>query len=109
VFVLRRRLTLRALTLERALSFQALLDGKVFTAQDALAEAMNLSKGQVSKMVKAAGLLRLGSIGGLFADTSTVPVEQAYKLAALMDRIGAKEVILQAAKNLGRDGQSRAP
>jgi len=93
--------------MERALSFQALIDGKVFAAQDALAEAMNLSKGQVSKMLKAAGLLRQGTIGGLFTDMSTVPVEQAYKLAALMDRTGAKEVILQAAKNLGRDGQSR--
>ena len=91
----------------RAPSFQALLDGKVFTAQDALAEAMNLSKGQVSKMLKAAALLRQGSIGALFADTSTVPVEQAYKLATLMERPGAKDVILQAAKNLGRDGQGR--
>jgi ParB/RepB/Spo0J family partition protein len=94
--------------MERALSFQALIESKVFQAQDALAEAMNLSKGQVSKMLKAAGLLRQGTIGGLFTDTSTVPVEQAYKLAALMDRTGAKEIILQAAKNLGRDGQGRA-
>jgi ParB/RepB/Spo0J family partition protein len=93
--------------MERALSFQALIDGKVFTAQDALAAAMNLSKGQVSKMLKAAALLRQGSIGALFADTSTVPVEQAYKLATLMERPGAKDVILQAAKNLGRDGQGR--
>jgi ParB family chromosome partitioning protein len=93
--------------MERALSFQALLDGKVFSAQDALAAAMNLSKGQVSKMLKAAALLRQGSIGTLFADTSAVPVEQAYKLATLMERSGAKEVILQAAKNLGREGQGR--
>jgi ParB family chromosome partitioning protein len=93
--------------MERALSFQALIDGKVFTAQDALAAAMNMSKGQVSKMLKAAGLLRQGTIGALFADPSTVPVEQAYKLAALMDRTGAKEIILQYAKNLGREGQGR--
>ena len=93
--------------MERALSFQALIDGKVFNAQDALAAAMNLSKGQVSKMLKAAALLRQGSIGTLFADTSAVPVEQAYKLATLIERPGAKEVILQAAKNLGRDGQGR--
>jgi len=93
--------------MERALSFQALLDGKVFSAQDALAAAMNLSKGQVSKMLKAAALLRQGSIRTLFADTSAVPVEQAYKLATLMERSGAKEVILQAAKNLGREGQGR--
>jgi ParB family chromosome partitioning protein len=95
--------------MERALSFQALIDGKVFSAQDALADAMGLSKGQVSKMLKAAGLLRQTSIGGLFSDKSVVPVEQAYKLAALFERPGAKEVILQAAKNLARDGQGRAP
>jgi ParB family chromosome partitioning protein len=95
--------------MERALSFQALIDGKVFTAQDALAEAMGLSKGQVSKMLKAAGLLRQAAIGGLFADKSLVPVEQAYKLASLLERPGAKEVILQAAKNLAREGQGRTP
>jgi ParB family chromosome partitioning protein len=95
--------------MERALSFQALIDGKVFSAQEALAEAMSLSKGQVSKMLKAAALLRQGMIGGLFQDKSSVPVEQAYKLASLMERPGAKEVILQAAKNLARDEQGRAP
>jgi len=31
-----------------------------------------------------------------------MPVEQAYKLATLMDRPGAKDVVLQAAKNLAR-------
>jgi len=94
--------------MERALSFQALIDGKVFTAQDALADAMSLSKAHLSKMLKAAGLLRQANIGALFSDTSTVPIEQAYKLAALMERTGAKEVILQAARNLARDGQGRA-
>jgi len=95
--------------MERALSFQTLIDGKVFATQEVLAEAMNLSKGQVSKMLKAAGLLRQGTIGSLFADRSAIPVEQAYKLAALFDRPGAKEVILQAAKNLGREDEGRGP
>ena len=91
------------------MSFQTLIDGKVFTTQELLAEAMGMSKGQVSKMLKAAGLLRQGSIGGLFTDKSAIPVEQAYKLATLFERPGAKEVILQAAKNLGREGEGRAP
>jgi ParB family chromosome partitioning protein len=95
--------------MERALSFQTLLDGKVFATQETLAEAMNLSKGQVSKLLKAANLLRQGSIGSLFADRSAVPVDQAYKLATLFDRPGAKEVILQAAKNLSREGEGRSP
>ena len=38
----------------------------------------------------------------MFRDRSLVPVEQAYKLASLMDRPGARDVVLQAAKNLGR-------
>jgi ParB family transcriptional regulator, chromosome partitioning protein len=95
--------------MERALSFQALLDSKVFATQEGLGEAMNLSKGQISKLLKAAGLLRQGPIGGLFADRSAVPVDLAYKLATLFDRPGAKEVILQAAKNLSRETAGRAP
>jgi ParB family transcriptional regulator, chromosome partitioning protein len=95
--------------MERALSFHDLIEGQVFTTQDRLAEAMNLSKGQISKMLKAAALLGQSTIGSLFADKSVVPLDQTYKLAALFDRPGAKEVILQAAKNLGREGEGRAP
>jgi hypothetical protein len=36
-----------------------------------------------------------------------VPIEQAYKLATLLERPHAKEVVLQAAKNLGREGEGR--
>ena len=92
--------------MERALSFQAQLDGKVFATQDGLAEAMGLSKGQVAKMVKAAALLRQGAIGALFPDKSAVPVEQTYKLAALFERPGAKEVILKAAQNLAQKARA---
>jgi ParB family chromosome partitioning protein len=95
--------------MERALSFQALLEGKVFATQESLGDAMNLSKGQISKMLKAAALLRVGSIGNLFADKSAIPVDQAYKLATLLDRTGAKEIILQSAKNLGKEEEARAP
>ena len=49
-------------------------------------------------------------MAGLFADKSAVPIEQAYKVATLLERPGAKEVILQAAKNLAREGEGkRAP
>ena len=93
--------------MERALSFQTQIEAKVFATQDALSEAIGLSKGQVAKMLKAAQLMRQGSIGGLFADKSAVPILQAYNLATLLERPGAKEVILQAAKNLGREGEGR--
>jgi ParB family chromosome partitioning protein len=86
--------------MERALSFHSQIEAKIFPTQEALAEAIGLSKGQVAKMIKAAALLRLSSIGALFADKSAVPVDQTYKLAALMERSGAKEVVLKAAQNL---------
>jgi ParB family chromosome partitioning protein len=93
--------------MERALSFQIQIEAKIFPTQEALSEAMNLSKPQVSKMLKAAQLMRQGSIAALFPDKSAVPIEQAYKLATLLERPGAKEVILQSAKNLARDVAER--
>ena len=95
--------------MERALSFQMQIEAKVFATQEALAEAIGLSKGQVAKMLKAAGVLKHATLAGLFADKSAIPVIQAYNLAMLLERPGAKEVILQAAKNLARDGEGRAP
>jgi ParB family transcriptional regulator, chromosome partitioning protein len=93
--------------MERALSFQAQLEGGVFATQEALGEAMGLSKGQVSKLLKAASLMRHGPIASLFADKSEVPVIPAYTLATLLDRPQAKEVVLQAAKNLSKEGQGK--
>jgi ParB family chromosome partitioning protein len=91
--------------MERALSFQTQIEAKLFPTQEALGEAMGLSKPHVSKMLKAALLMRQGTIGALFNDKSAVPIEQAYKLSTLLERPGAKEIILQSAKNLGRDSE----
>ncbi|MGH8257065.1 MAG: ParB/RepB/Spo0J family partition protein, partial [Steroidobacteraceae bacterium] len=85
--------------MERALSFQAQLEAKLFATQEALSDAIGLSKQQVAKLVKAAGLMRHTTIAQLFPDKSAVPVDAAYKLASLWERPGAKEVILKAAKN----------
>jgi hypothetical protein len=60
-------------------------------------------------MIKAAGLLKHPAIAALFPDRSVVPVEQAYKLAALMERPGAKEVVLKAAQTLGQKGAAKRP
>jgi len=96
--------------IERALSFQTQIEAKILATQEALSEAMGLSPGQVTKMVKAATLVKQGAIGALFVDKSAVPIEQAYKLATLLERSGAKEVILQTEKNLPRDTEGkRAP
>jgi ParB/RepB/Spo0J family partition protein len=86
--------------MERALSFQSQLEARIFPTQEALADAIGLTKGQVSKLVKAASLMRHATLTQLFADKSAVPVDAAYKLATLWERPGAKEVILKAAQNL---------
>ena len=95
--------------MERAISFQVQAEAKVFATQEAMAEALGVSKGQVAKMIKAAGLLKVPAIGALFPDRSVVPVEQAYKVAALMERPGAKEVVLKAAQNLAARGGAKRP
>jgi ParB family chromosome partitioning protein len=95
--------------MERAISFHVQAEAKVFTTQEAMAEALGVSKGQVAKMIKAAGLLKVPAIGALFSDRSIVPVEQAYKVAALMERPGAKEVVLKAAQNLVARGGAKRP
>ena len=95
--------------MERAVSFHSQMEAKLFATQDALADAVGLSKAQIAKMLKAAQLLRHTTIGPLFPDPSEVPVEQAYKLTTLLERPGAKEVILQAAQNLARKKEAPRP
>ncbi len=96
--------------MERAMSFFTQIEDKLFASQDALSDAMGLSKGQVAKMLKAARLMHHSVIGQLFSDKSAVPVDPAYKVATLLDRPAAKEVIVQAAQNLARKGEgARSP
>jgi ParB/RepB/Spo0J family partition protein len=92
--------------MERALSFHQQLEARIFASQDAMAEAFGLSKAQVSKLLKAAQLLKQATIGQLFADKSEVPVEAAYQLSVLMERPGAKDVVLKSAQNLLAKGES---
>ena len=92
--------------MERALSFQQQLEAKIFASQDAMAEAFGVSKGQVTKLLKAAQLIKHPTIAQLFADKSAVPVEAAYQLSVLMERSGAKDVVLKAAQNLLAKGES---
>lgn len=95
--------------MERAVSFHTQMEARLFPTQDALADAIGLSKGQVAKLLKAAQLMRHPTIGPLFPDKSTVPIEQAYKVATLLDRPGAKEVIVQAAQNLRKGEGNKSP
>lgn len=95
--------------MERALSFQQQLDAKIFTTQDAMAEAFALSKGQVAKLLKAAQLLKVAAVAQLFEDKSAIPVEAAYQLVVMMERPGAKDVIVKAALNWQARGEGARP
>jgi len=96
--------------MERALSFQQQLEAKIFATQEAMAEAFGLGSPQVTKMLKAAQLFKHAPIAQLFADRSAVPVAPAYELIALMERPGAKDVVLKAAQNLSARGEgARTP
>ena len=95
--------------MERALSFQQQLDAKIFSTQDAMAEAFGVSKGQVAKLLKAAQLLKVSAVAQLFPDKSAVPVEAAYGLAVMMERPGAKDVVVKAAQNWAARGEGGRP
>ena len=96
--------------MERALSFQQQLEAKIFATQDAMAEAFGLSSPQVTKLLKAAQLFKHAAIAQLLADRSAVPVAPAYELMSLMERPGAKDVVLKAAQNLAARGEgARTP
>jgi ParB family chromosome partitioning protein len=96
--------------MERALSFQQQLEAKIFSTQDAMAEAFGLGSPQVAKLLKAAQLFRHAPIAQLFPDRSVVPVAPAYELVTLMERPGAKDVVLKAAQNWAARGEgARTP
>jgi ParB family transcriptional regulator, chromosome partitioning protein len=96
--------------MERALSFQQQLEAKIFSTQESMAEAFGLGSPQITKLLKAAQLFRHTPIAQLFADRSAVPVTPAYELVTLMERPGAKEIVLKAAQNLLARGEgARTP
>jgi ParB family transcriptional regulator, chromosome partitioning protein len=95
--------------MERARSFQGHLEAGLFASQDQLATAMRLSKGQVAKMLSAASLLRIPQLAALFPDISAVPVAPAYQLAMVLEKPGAKEVVLARASQMGRKGEGGSP
>jgi ParB/RepB/Spo0J family partition protein len=93
--------------MERALSFQQQLDAKIFSTQEAMAEAFGLGAPQVAKLLKAAQVFKHSSLANLLPDKRAVPVAAAYELMTLMERPGAKDVILRAAQNLMSRGEGQ--
>jgi len=96
--------------MERALSFQQQLEAKIFSTQESMAEAFGLGSPQVTKLLKAAQLFKHAPLVQLFPERSAVPVAPAYELVTLMERPGAKDIVLKAAQNLSARGEgARTP
>jgi ParB family chromosome partitioning protein len=95
--------------MERALSFAQQMEAKIFASQEAMAEAFGLGGPQVTKLLKAAQLFKHSPIAQLFPDRSAVPVGPAYELVTLMERTGAKEIVLKAAQNWSTRGEGARP
>jgi len=86
--------------MERAISFTRQLREKLFRTQEELAQALQVAKGTVTKMVKAAELLDVEPIARLFKDPTTIPINGAYKVAVLLSSEPQRTAVLKAAHGL---------
>ena len=76
--------------MERALSFQSQIEARIFPTQEALADAIGLTKGQVTKMLKAASLMRHATLTQLFLDKSAVPVDAGLQTGHAVGATGSQ-------------------
>ena len=88
--------------MERALSFAQQLEAGVFGSQEALATAVGLGAPTIAKMLKATQVFRHGAIQAVLVDRAATPIAPAYELATVMEKPGARDVVLQAAQNLAK-------
>ena len=88
--------------MERALSFARQLEEGLFSSQEDLANAVGLGAPQVAKMLKATQVFRHGAIQAVLVDKAAVPVASAYELVTVMEKPGAKDVVIQAAQNAAK-------
>lgn len=69
---------------ERAFSFTQQMKSGMFKNQTEMAEAMGLTQGTISKMIKAGGILEYDWIKPLFQNKLDIPVKYAYLLTVLL-------------------------
>jgi ParB family chromosome partitioning protein len=71
---------------ERACSFSQQMKSGMFKNQTEMAEAMNLSQGTISKMIKAAEIFEHKWIESLFHNKLDIPIKHAYSLSILLKK-----------------------
>lgn len=71
---------------ERACSFSQQMKSGMFKNQTEMAEAMGLSQGTISKMIKAAEIFEHEWIKSLFHNKLDIPIKHAYSLSILLKK-----------------------
>ena len=71
---------------ERAFSFAQQMNSGVFKNQTEMADAMGVSQGTISKMIKAAEIFEHDWIRGLFHNKLDISVKHAYMLSVLLKK-----------------------
>jgi len=82
---------------ERACSFSQQMKSGMFKNQTEMAEAMSLSQGTISKMIKAAEIFEHKWIETLFHNKLDIPIKHAYSLSILLKKNEAYECIKKEA------------
>lgn len=85
---------------ERAFSFAEQMKSGLFKNQTELADAVGLTQGTISKMIKAANIFEYEWIRQLFPNKLEIPVKPAYIISKLLRKPKILEVIKKEALNI---------
>lgn len=83
---------------ERAYSFAQQLKSKIFKNQSEMAEALGLSQGNISKMVKASEIFDYSWLQVLFKNKLDIPIKYAYILSTYLKKTELLDAIINEAK-----------
>lgn len=88
---------------ERAYSFALQMKSGLFKNQTELADAMGLTQGTISKMIKAAEILEHEWLQALFKNKLDIPIKYAYSLSVLMKDPTKKQLIQNEASLIQKE------
>ena len=87
---------------ERAFSFAEQMKSGLFKNQTELADAVGLTQGTISKMIKAANIFDYDWIRKLFPHKLEIPVKPAYTISKLLKKPKALELIKNEALSISQ-------
>lgn len=91
---------------ERAFSFAQQLKHKIFKNQTDMAEALGLSQGTISRMIRSTEIFDYDWLQKLFINKSDIPIKHAYNLSIYLKKEEALEIIKEEAYNIHVENQT---